>query len=44
MKLLYYIIHSFIECPEGNLEYSCHNKKAICNKCGRQYFVFNKFL
>jgi uncharacterized OB-fold protein len=39
MRFLYYIIHSFTECPDEDLEWF-KDKKATCKKCGRVYFNF----
>ncbi len=41
MKLLYYLLHSFYECPDEDLEWF-KDKKAECKKCGRVYFKFTK--
>ncbi|HEY5586669.1 MAG TPA: hypothetical protein VIK78_19545 [Ruminiclostridium sp.] len=39
IKYLYYIMHTFTECRD--LDYSKRGL-AVCNKCGRKYFVFVK--
>jgi hypothetical protein len=41
MKFVYFIIHSFIECPDKDLEWF-KDKKATCRKCGRVYFNFTR--
>ena len=43
MKLIYYILHLFTGCPDEDLEYKFKGKQAICKKCGRVHFIFNKF-
>lgn len=39
MKILHFIIHSFKECPDNDIEWF-KNKKGTCKKCGRVYFNF----
>lgn len=42
MKLLYFILHTFTDCPDEDLEYFKDAKGTeICKKCGRKYFVFH---
>lgn len=40
MKIIWYIIHTFNECPDEDLEWY-KDKMSICKKCGRLYFKFN---
>lgn len=39
MKFLYYILHTFIDCPEHDLKYY-KNHAVKCEKCGRVTFIF----
>ena len=42
MKLLYFILHGITGCKNENLE-SFRDKKTTCRKCGRTYFIFQKY-
>ena len=39
MKLIWFILHSFKECSDKDLEWF-KNVKGTCKKCGRVYFNF----
>jgi hypothetical protein len=39
-RLFYYILHTFIECPDDDLEWY-KNAKGTCRKCGREFFRFS---
>ena len=39
MKLIWFILHSFQDCKDEDLEWF-KDKKATCKKCGRTYFQF----
>ena len=43
MKLIYFIIHTFIPCSEKHLELHNKGKRSICKKCGRTYFNFQQY-
>lgn len=40
MKMFYYILHSFKECPDKDLIYF-KDVMTTCKKCGRVHFIFN---
>ena len=42
MKFLYYIIHTFIDCPDKDLK-NLNKSAARCEKCGRTIFIFNTY-
>ena len=39
-KLFYYILHTFIDCPDADLDYF-KNSKATCKKCGREHLIWH---
>lgn len=42
MKLFYYILHSFIECKEEDMDHS-KKGKCKCKKCDREFFKFSTY-
>ena len=42
MKIIYYILHTFTNCPDDDLDWF-KDAKGTCRKCGRNYFRFVKF-
>ena len=40
MKLFYYLLHTFMECPDEDLKYF-KDAQATCKKCGRIHFIFH---
>jgi hypothetical protein len=41
MNIFYYILHTFTDCKDEDLDWF-KDKKATCRKCGRIYFNFMK--
>ena len=41
MKLIWFIAHTFMECPDSDLKWF-KDKEATCLKCGRTYFNFTR--
>ncbi len=41
MKFLYFILHAITGCHNDDLDYF-KDKKGVCRKCGRTYFLFKK--
>jgi len=42
MKLFYFILHGITGCKDEDLDYF-KDKKAVCKKCGRTYFIFHNY-
>lgn len=39
-KLFYYILHTFTNCPDADLDYF-KKSKANCKKCGRIHLIWH---